>query len=111
MSQAADIARRAAEIQQERGHCKGNFRDAEGRVCLWGALNAAAAELGLTECFVPFPHVGWAEPIARELRKVLSAQDEGFPGASFNDRPSTDERDVAKVLLQVADRLEIGGVS
>jgi len=109
--EAADIARRAAEIIQERGMCKGAVSDADGRVCLWGALLEAAQERGL----------GWygdrgVQPLLAEAIRPLNldnmSQFDGLLyGAAWNDRPETDERDVAKVLLQVADRLEIGGAA
>ena len=42
MTTAADIARKAAEIMSERGHCKNTPQDTKGRVCFIGALNLAA---------------------------------------------------------------------
>ena len=107
--EAADIARRAAEIIQERGICKGQYNSWDGRVCLWGALAAAVG--GESFFDIPFALQGTFTDALGEMFPEDRAAFSVIPGAKFNDAPDTDERDVAKVLLQVADRLEIGGES
>jgi hypothetical protein len=41
MSTTKDIMMRAAELIEQRGHCKGKNMDANGRVCMLGALGLA----------------------------------------------------------------------
>lgn len=105
--EAADVARRAAEIQQERGHCKGEYATADGRVCLWGSLIAASGIDSIWGSSGSLPAEIYL-PIHAALSDMFpNDSDTAHPGASFNDKAETTERDVAKVLLQVADRLDI----
>jgi len=52
---AAAVARRAAEIQQQYGHCKNNYfaNDGSGRTCLWGSVMVALWESGLNKQYTP----------------------------------------------------------
>lgn len=105
--EAADVARRAAEIMQERGICKKTYHDNEGRVCLWGAvMEAYDAFFGVKVLMPVMMPAGIYTPIYTTLERRYP-YDQGLPGADFNDLPETDERDVAKVLLSVADELEV----
>jgi hypothetical protein len=105
-AEAAAVARRAAEIIQERGQCKGVYA-IEQRVCLWGALIEAAGLTARWNSAQDIPdHIYGA--LHSELRSLFpDDSDLAHPGAAFNDRRQTDERDVARVLLQVADRLDV----
>lgn len=112
MSASAELARKAAEIIQTRGQCKGSYSDADGRVCLWGALMEAhglSTAFGSMQCASDLPE-RLAGPIYDELMLMFPESARGnfiHPGADWNDRADTDERDVAKVLFQVADRLDV----
>jgi hypothetical protein len=105
---AADLARSAAQIVQERGLSKKYLQGQGGSVCMYGALNAAQAH-GLA-CLTLHSPVTWE--VRHALHRVLGLEGvsplDPFPGAvSFNDDPDTTATDVAKVLLKVADELEL----
>lgn len=101
-NKAAEVARRAAEIIQERGQCKHRLETPDGQVCLWGSIYTAARELS-----APLDELeGKFFPLLREI-VPNSVGSPWLPGVEFNDAPDTTERDVANLLLQVADRLEI----
>jgi hypothetical protein len=108
----ADIARRAAEIVQTKGLCKGFLFDHEGRVCMWGALQEASVELhGNLRPLYGTHGFNTDNAIVRNVIAAAlgeSAVRNLFPGAEkFNDLPETDEKDVAKFLMSVADDLEL----
>lgn len=99
--EAAELARNAAAVLEQRGHCKGSLYNSKGQVCLWGAIKEAAGvgEIS-TSC----------RPDVVALRKALWDRLGGmrdFPGAQWNDQDDTTEQDVTKMLLQVADELEL----
>jgi hypothetical protein len=103
--EAAELARSAAHIVQQRGLSKAQLLGADGSVCMHGALNVALC--GNANLFAN--HV----TAHKEVLKVLAYRfhddaSSAFPGAdSFNDLPETTATDVAKVLLNVADELEL----
>jgi hypothetical protein len=104
--EAADLAREAAQVIQKRGMVKGKFTDESGGVCLHGALACAQHNLGYALICDAVPEV--ADPaygaVCRQLR--LRFPEDGS-GAQFNDLPDTTATDVEKVLLKVADELEL----
>lgn len=103
--EAADVARRAAEIIQERGHSKTHYEDDEGRVCAAGAIQLAAAG----DAYADLTFHSHGGRVKTELRALLCerAGRKVFSIAYWNDSPGVDEADVAKALLQVADRLDV----
>jgi hypothetical protein len=102
----ADIARRAAEIVQTKGLCKGLSFDDEGRVCMWGALHEASEEM--TGSVGVLYRSGSVGPVFVAIADRLGLHPGPFVGAkAFNDLPETDEKDVAKFLMSVADDLEL----
>jgi hypothetical protein len=102
---AADLAREAARQIEQRGLSKNSLEGEDGSVCMYGALNVA--QCGNTK---------WVTEISSDHKEVLAALRNHFPedvlqpfpgAASFNDLPDTTATDVAKVLLKVADELEL----
>jgi hypothetical protein len=90
----AEVARKAAEIIQERGKATGVGEDDEGRVCAHGAL--ALAQEVTAVSFVARDQV-----LSRIRDRV------GWHVAQWSDLPTTTEADIAKVFLQVADAAEV----
>jgi hypothetical protein len=83
----SDILNRAAEIMLERGHHKGDFVDPDtGRVCLYGAFDAACNELNA-------PYIG-----AHYIAKAI----DGAHIPVWNDRPETTEAMAIGVLHDAA---------
>lgn len=102
-AEAAAVARRAAEIIQERGIHKGGVFDfATGRVCLLGAISAAVREqLGRSDAALA------SCALRAAAAAIVRVHGETIGFGQWNDLPDTDEQDVAKVLLQAADRLDV----
>jgi len=109
------IARRAAEIIQERGKATGEMRDHLGRVCALGALRAAKDEIDRTVQPLRRSPADWRMcSIRAQIRELIHEQN--APGyhditgqdiTTWSDDPRTTEQDIAKVFLQVADRIEV----
>jgi hypothetical protein len=118
---AAEVARKAAEIVQQHGLTKGEFYARCGAVCLWGALGVAATEgssrsfhdramygvLGHDDDEPGAPGMEMYDAFRLALAGRLKVPALGWVGAGFNDKPETTVEDVAKLLLQVADDLEV----
>lgn len=103
------VFRRAAEIMRERGQCKGQLNSTNGQVCLYGALDAAAEEMGVGDewdsyWFHADSHLAFFAPSyeAPEDKRHECA-------ASWNDEPDTTQTEVEKFLLFVADRADFPG--
>jgi hypothetical protein len=98
-----DVLRRAAEIHAERGGCKNILETDDGRVCMWGAIEAAIQGLHLdydTQYDAVHRVMAFYFPIENEW-------DELYPGGnSFNDLAETTDLDVQKVLGRIADEIE-----
>lgn len=96
-------ARRALELLNERGWCRGEWQNEKGELCIAGALNLAAglpAEPG---------HI-WANRGSRVALEIIREQ-YGLPGVgftSFNDDPAYTFADVERVLEKTAVRLDEG---
>lgn len=99
--EAADVLRRAAQIQAERGHCKGKFEDARGRVCLHGAINAAWSEEVRVDSVL--------SEIRAYLRTAFDPADREYvlAGTVWNDLPETTGLDIEKFLLKAANEIEL----
>jgi len=113
----AKIARRAAEIIQHRGKATGTFMTLDGQVCAVGAVRMAMAEQGLgyevdlrNYDIVPLaPHLTYNDATKCESA-IISAITERIGGLAvtiWSDRHSTKVEDIAKVLGQVADEIEV----
>lgn len=105
---AVEIARRAAEIIQQRGKATGHFIDDLNRVCTLGAMQVAIDELVLRvsdedsySYWMAGSRLGDKVSAAIKGRGYVSSI------ANWSDRPSTTEQDIAKVFLQLADELEV----
>jgi hypothetical protein len=77
---------------------------------MWGALHEASEELtgSLTALYGP-PGRLYEGPFRGTISRRLGIDSTYvFPGAAhLNDLPETDEKDVAKFLMSVADDLEL----
>lgn len=109
----SEILRKAADYHAEHGHCKGTYRDAEGRVCAMGAIYSA------TGC-------GWVEvdgdifAIGNPLhsRETVAALDYAHLAArevghhvvhDYNDQPDTSPEDITLLLKRAAETAEAVG--
>lgn len=104
-TEAANICREAAAVIEQRGHAKGRFEIEDGRVCMWGALQAAQ--------FGDARQWNNDDPTYTELQRFFASKfripfskTHGLPGTQFNDLPATTGKDVQKFLLAAADELE-----
>lgn len=98
------VARRAAVIIQQRGKATGEMRDHLGRVCALGALRTARDEMNMSA-----DHMDWRMSSLRaQIRQLLKEQNApGYDITGWSDDPRTTVEDIAKVFLQVADRIEV----
>ena len=95
------VLEKAAEIQVTRGHCKGTLQDAEGRVCLQGALFLA--------CGITLDHDGtpsfYSSPMSARLfdqAHLYVYRHLGSGSHRWNDLPTTSGEDVVQVLRAAA---------
>jgi len=119
--QIAAIARRAAEIIQQRGKTKHMLIDNSGRVCTVGAIRMALAEEGIGwryvggDDFAVEPdresreQAGLAEQVITEaFAKKVGIYGHGRSIPEWNDGYGDNGVDViAKTFLQVADEIEV----
>jgi hypothetical protein len=97
----SDVLRRAAEIHAERGGCKGSTDDAEGHICMMGAVFEALHQTDESYGSQMFTAVREAVHLAAH------AVDPRLDyGSEWNDLPETTDEDVQKFLLRVADEVE-----
>jgi hypothetical protein len=109
MTVSAATYRHAIDVLDERGWFKGELCDADGKVCMVGAvLVAAGVPLAVGPDGVPNEPVG--EPLNTILRDLSAATGQALPGL-WNDEPSRTVGQVKAVLAGVADRYERSGVS
>jgi hypothetical protein len=102
----AGTCRRAADLIAERGHCKEVYEDADGHLCLSGAIRAALLEkLGAQGIYsaLLFPHVSY-----QDWEDILNAMDRVNEDSvvRFNDSPGTSAEDVILLLKRSAEILE-----
>ena len=101
----AEICRDAAVILHRKGLNKGDFVGENGSVCLWGALRMAYAQRSVLLAHIDASNV---RVISRAIRARFPDEAIGeYPGARYNDAPSTTAEDVEKLLLQIADEVEL----
>lgn len=104
----SEIARAAAEIMSERGHCKSVLEDEQGRVCLVGALLAATGEAELRRGWV------WCTVTARRVVERIMHAVPGFGGdiwdaVRWNNEEDTTGEEVILLLKRTAGALEERG--
>jgi hypothetical protein len=106
---AVEIARRAAEIIQQRGKATGHFIDDLNRVCTLGAMQVAIDELVLRLSLSDEKSYSYwmaGSRLGDKISAVIRGQG-ALSIANWSDLPSTTEQDIAKMFLQLADELEV----
>ena len=106
---AAEIARKAALIMSERGHCKGDLIDSKGRVCNNGALMLAlgATERQLrTEWFADYDFSCFEVIHAAEIGVLASQGNRQQFIVDYNDADSTTGENVILLLKLASEALE-----
>ena len=88
-----EILIKAAELIAERGHCKGELYDNDGRLCMMGAMEMAT--FGKT-----FGTTGNDYALETAIEKVLDEVDQSIP--HFNDHPATTAEDAILTLKRAA---------
>ena len=87
----AQIYATAADLIKEHGHSKGQLRDANGRMCLWGAI-ARATDGNALSCS------NRSYQLVHQLRPFINNKHPVF----WNNAPSTTRRQVLSVLRRAA---------
>lgn len=123
---AADLLSQAADIIEERGHCKFTLVDDEGAVCLMGGLNAAQYGSVYWYGSDPFDSLGADERIARHaahqalVAEIGSVDPSGWSTLQemrsliemalvyWNNRPACTQGEVIDTLRHAAKRLRGG---
>jgi hypothetical protein len=111
---AAEVARKAAQIISERGLAKGVLMDLQGQVCHDGAIFLA---LGVpitgalsADCHFGSPEQEMSIRIRLASREILQHRSGGEPSCDipyfFNDQDSTSAEDVILLLKEAAEQLE-----
>ena len=107
----AEIARKAAEIASERGHCKRIEEDREGHVCFIGAVNIALCGEAIRPESVVLAQAAW--DVMAAAQQVLRAEGNGYGTLMdsthpiyWNNRESTTGEDVVLLLKKTAEALE-----
>lgn len=100
--EAADVCRRAAEIINERGWVQRKFGNHNGPRCLVGALITANIEMRFVLGELPLVAID-----AVSAKLALDLNEPSVRAMSWNDRPTTTQREVEKMLRVVADDLEV----
>jgi hypothetical protein len=113
----SQIAYKAAEIMSQKGHCKGRIQDAEGRLCLYGALwMAAAGSVRAAQYYQPeneeqrYTIKIISERVATLLRKENLCSSPVDTEISWNDMPSTTMEDVVLILKRTGEEMEDEGI-
>lgn len=112
----SEVARKAAEVMSERGHCKNRLNDDAGRVCYMGALNVA--QHGDTmhrfddESMTEITTIQLVSTDILHERGELRADPGGFYGkplprpVAFNNAEDVTGEEVILLLKETAARLE-----
>jgi hypothetical protein len=96
----SEILEQAAAVIMERGHCKEEYEDETGRVCLHGAINCVMSG---DATLIP---VG---PAAHTVVAALSFIAGETNTATWNDLESTSAEDVILLCKKTAAMLAEGG--
>ncbi len=89
-----EVLEAAADIIAERGWCRGLLRDAEGRVCLVGAVQTATIKLGVTQL----------QPDAIDCVRQELDERSVFGVPDWNDNQAETAEEVILVLKKAAGR-------
>lgn len=95
----SNCAREAAAIVQERGHCKEDYVDAEGRVCILGAITAACKG-----------NMEYEDLIENTVGMLLGMEPMLMNVGSWNDQPEIGQQQVVNILIGAAVSLQMRGM-
>lgn len=105
-----EVLEKAAQALAEKGHCKGNFGDDEGRMCAVGAIRyAVSGSRGVYLASLSRPGDRELTDLAIQLlgKEIESRVDtpQGYYDyvPLFNDRPSTTGEDVILMMKRAAN--------
>lgn len=87
----SEVYAKAADLIKIHGHSKGELRDSEGKLCLWGAISAAADGNALSISKRSFALLHGLRPLTGDKHPVF-----------WNNAPSTTRRQVLMVLRRAA---------
>lgn len=109
----SEILARAAEINTERGHCKGSYRDEEGRVCAMGAIYSALGALR-GDGGQSIPVFGWGQGPCGEkaifyASRMADRIADRVTVSEYNDLPGTSAEDITLLLKKAAADAEAHG--
>lgn len=100
---AVAVVELAATSAEKYGICKGQFHEGE-KSCLWGHIIDALVNMeGLWGDYA----LAVRSLLSEQLMLMFGGRGLQYPGATFNDLPDTTETDIAKVLLEVRDRIAV----
>src|SRR2546423_891511 len=93
--EVADVLDRAHDEMLIRGRAKGAMVDAEGRVCLRGAICCA---VGMDESQRRFTDAVWDDTLARDATNAMSKGHYGFIWNDSSERTDDDVLDAFRVV-------------
>jgi hypothetical protein len=99
-----DVLRRAEQVVAERGWCRGDYEDEQGRVCSEGAINLAAYGDPCPTEETPDDQYDVAESAAKAVMTHLEVP----TLVGWNDETAQDAAEVRAALLAAAQRAEAG---
>lgn len=98
----SEVAYKAAEIMSSKGHCKNTLEDAQGRVCLLGAVMLAQNGAMLRR----YPWDDAVDQILDCAEAVLADRGKILSPITFNNLSETSAEDVILLLKETGKRLE-----
>jgi hypothetical protein len=115
----SQVAYKAADLISERGHCKQLLEDAEGRLCVEGALWTAAS--GRSTAYFTYPAASTQEHMLAAARTTAILCARYFPAqpvttmspiliSEWNDLPETNMEDAVLLLKQAGKELDDEGL-
>lgn len=103
----SQIAFKAADYMAEHGHCKGTLQDAEGRVCLEGAVRMAVwGEVRLNQGSWSLFDDSPANKLWTYLYFLIQQDHPDSGHVTFNDDITTSSEDVILLLKRAGRELE-----
>jgi hypothetical protein len=112
---ASELAFKAAQVMSERGHCKNQVHDDQGRVCFVGALGAAALQVSQQGHRYPsaeyYKVIAAAGNILRSREGLAELPEDVIGGSAFkairyNNREDVTGEDVILLFKQCGEYLE-----
>ena len=106
--QSAVLLRKAADLIEERGWCRGQYEDVAGRVCATGALVCAELNIGAGDLGQQIGLLcGTASAAYRTARyAVMDRLPDQTSIVGWNDNRLRTAQDVVRVFRDTADELE-----